>query len=149
MASAAVGMRSDFSEHGIRRWCEFRDEQELKAASEELWKLNGELNEEIDETAIEVTKFLRTTVGELKTRLRMAGPTFPRRRVSAMLMPSHPDESGNSGAPFCQTTQQSISTTRGSKIRNVPGTRWTRTGQCFVLHWQLSSENTRYLNAAS
>jgi hypothetical protein len=60
----------DFSEHWVQRWCEFRDEQELRAAVEELAKLHRELSDEADATEVEVTKFLRTTVIELRTRLQ-------------------------------------------------------------------------------
>ena len=66
----------DFSEHWVRRWCEFRDRIELKGAIAELSALDRDLANELDETDVEVTNFLRTSVRLIREQVLTIASTI-------------------------------------------------------------------------
>ena len=70
MQAACCGWDAfDFSESWISRWCEFRDDDAVRAVGNEIARLRSDLNSLEPDTKIGIDCFFNPTVAALRERL--------------------------------------------------------------------------------
>jgi hypothetical protein len=59
----------DFSEHWLSRWCEFRDPDVIRAARNELARIDSDLSSREPDSIVVIDRFFNPTVAALIERL--------------------------------------------------------------------------------